>query len=216
VKILAVSDVEVNTIYSPAIAQRYGDVDVVISCGDLPYGYLEYIISMLDKPLYFVRGNHANAIEYSEGGIRRAPWGGKNLHQQLLREDGLLLAGIQGSLRYNNGPFQYSQGEMWSLVLSMAPRLMLNRLRFGRFLDVFVSHAPPYGIHDMDDRPHTGIKAFNWLIDTFHPVFHLHGHIHVYRPDTVTETLRGRTRVVNVYGHKRLSIDLGKRSRELR
>ncbi len=35
-KVLAVSDVEVDMIYSPLITQRFKDVDLVIGCGDLP------------------------------------------------------------------------------------------------------------------------------------------------------------------------------------
>ena len=61
-KILAVSDTEVPILYSPSIVQRFRDVDVIISCGDLPYYYLEYMISMLDVPLYYVRGNHASQV----------------------------------------------------------------------------------------------------------------------------------------------------------
>ena len=58
-KILAVSDVELGFIYTPQIATISKDIDLVISCGDLPYYYLEFMVSILDKPLYFVRGNHA-------------------------------------------------------------------------------------------------------------------------------------------------------------
>ena len=46
-KILAVSDLELPNIYSPILGQRFGDVNLVIGCGDLGYYYLEYIISKL-------------------------------------------------------------------------------------------------------------------------------------------------------------------------
>ncbi len=48
VKILSVSDVELNVLYSPQIVDRFNNVDVIIGCGDLPYYYLEYIVSMLE------------------------------------------------------------------------------------------------------------------------------------------------------------------------
>ncbi|MEM5776020.1 MAG: hypothetical protein AAGU05_13545, partial [Anaerolineaceae bacterium] len=62
-KILSISDVELGIIYSSQIAERFYDVDLVISCGDLPYYYLEYVISALNVPLYHVRGNHASKVE---------------------------------------------------------------------------------------------------------------------------------------------------------
>ncbi|MEW6180437.1 MAG: metallophosphoesterase [Chloroflexota bacterium] len=206
--ILAVSDIELGFIYNVQIAQRFKNVDLVISCGDLPYYYLEFIISMLDRPLYYVRGNHASRVEITTAGERHSPWGAVDLHRRVVRSpQGVLLAGIEGSLRYNYGPHQYSQAEMWWMVLGLTPALMLNKLRFGRFLDIFVTHAPPWGIHDMDDLPHRGIKAFNWLIKVFQPVYHLHGHIHVYRNDTVVESRVGNTTVVNCYGYREIQFN---------
>jgi Icc-related predicted phosphoesterase len=40
----------------------------------------------------------------------------------------------------------------------------LNKLKYGRYLDILVTHAAPRGIHDAEDWTHIGIKAFNWLI----------------------------------------------------
>jgi len=202
--LLTVSDKESLLIYSPQIKQRFSDVDLVIGCGDLSYFYLEFIISSLDVPLYFVRGNHAREVEYSPVGERKAPWGAIDLHKNVVHdpESGLIMAGIEGSLRYKPGDYQYSQFEMWLMVLQLVPALLWNKIRYGRFLDIFVSHAPPWGIHDDEDRAHQGIKAFKWLIKTFQPAYHLHGHVHVYRPDVVTETLVGDTHVVNSYGFR--------------
>jgi hypothetical protein len=204
-KILAVSDVELGLIYSAQIRERFKDADLLISCGDLPYYYLEYMVSMLDKPLYYVRGNHASVIEYGVNGERTYPWGGMDLHLQPYRDtSGLLLAGVEGSLRYREGPYQYSQAEMWFWVFNLVPTFLLNRLLYGRFLDIFVSHAPPWKIHDQDDLPHRGIKAFRWLDAVFKPAYHLHGHIHIYGCDTVRETQFRNTRVINTYGYSEL------------
>lgn len=211
-KVLAVSDIELDMIYSPLITQRFKDVDLVIGCGDLPYYYLEYIISMLNRPLYYVRGNHAPRFhEEGVGGDRTYPWGGIDLHHRVTRDNsGLLLAGIEGSLDYNRGRYQYSQVEMWSMVLSLVPRLLLNRILYGRYLDIFVSHAPPWHIHDKEDLPHQGIKAFRWLIETFKPTYALHGHIHIYQQYDTTESLHGSTRVINTYGYKTLQFEIKK------
>lgn len=207
-KILAISDQELPNIYSPILAQRFGDVEMVIGCGDLPYYYLEYVISTLNKPLYYVNGNHAPAVEYSEAGERTYPHGGVDLHRRVLRDtkSGLILAGIQGSLLYNKGVNQYSQADMWWLVRGLIPRLFLNRIFRGRYLDIFVTHAPPWKINDQDDLPHQGIKAFVWFDRRFQPRYHLHGHVHLYRQDAIRVVQVGRTQVVNTCGFQLIEI----------
>jgi uncharacterized protein len=200
VKILSVSDIELGFIYSPLILNRFEDIDLIISCGDLSYFYLEYIETMLNKPLFYVRGNHAHKVEYGVAGERQAPWGGLDLHRKVIREAGILITGIEGSIAYNNGPYQYTQGEMWNFVLALVPHFLFNRIRYGRFIDVVVTHAPPWGIHDKEDLPHQGIKAFKWLINVFKPSLFLHGHVHIYRSDSETITNIGQTRVINTFG----------------
>jgi uncharacterized protein len=208
-RILAISDIELSFIYSPVITHRFQDADLVISCGDLPYYYLEYIISMLNIPLYFVNGNHMNRVEVGEAGDHYYPWGAIPLNQRSVRHpSGMLISGIDGSLQYNFGPYQYSQSQMWSKVFSLIPTLFINHIRFGRFIDIFVTHAPPWKIHDKEDRPHQGIKAFRWFDKVFRPQMHLHGHIHVYRQDTLTETQLNLTRVINAYGFRELILQI--------
>lgn len=208
-KILAVSDIELGFLYQPTIANRFYDVDIIISCGDLPHYYLEYMISMLNIPLYYINGNHAHKIEITSGGERKYPWGAINIHRKNIVDDtGLLLAGIEGCLRYNMGPHQYTQAEMWSMVINLAPKLIFNKIKHGRFLDLFISHAPPWQIHDDSDLPHQGIKAFRWLLKVFKPTYHLHGHIHVYRNDIVTKTRFHQTDVINCYGYRELPFDI--------
>jgi Icc-related predicted phosphoesterase len=91
---------------------------------------------------------------------------------------------------------------MYAHIFSLIPGLVRNRLRYGRYLDVFVAHAPPAGIHDKEDLPHQGIQAFRWLIKVFRPDYFFHGHIHVMRPDTQVETVIGKTRVINTFGFR--------------
>ena len=125
----------------------------------------------------------------------------------LEKDDELLLAGVEGSLRYREAPFQYTQVEMWGHVLSLVPALLRNRILYHRYLDVFISHAPPWGIHDQPDLPHQGIKAFSWLLRVFRPRYHFHGHIHVYRRDIPTNTRYRETLVVNTYGYLETRIE---------
>lgn len=207
-KILGLSDIEVPAVYSSRIRERFGDIDLAVSCGDLPAPYLEFVVSMLDIPLYFVQGNHVFRIENDSGTVQTQPDGAINLHQKVHydKDRGLIFAGIEGSLRYSASDYQYSQSRMWLMVLGLVPRLLLNKLRYGRYLDVFVSHATADGLHDGDDYAHRGVRAFRWLIDTFKPRFHLHGHVHLYNPLAPRETRHNQTRVINVYGYREIEL----------
>jgi Icc-related predicted phosphoesterase len=160
--------------------------------------------------MFYVHGNHANRTEHSLIGSKKAPEGGQNINQKVIEWNGIILAGIEGCLQYNYGPYQYTQMEMWVKVLALVPGLILNKIRTGRYLDVFITHAPAWGIHDQPDRPHQGIKAFTWLIKTFQPSYHVHGHIHVYRNDIETSTWVGKTLVVNSYGYKEIVMSPGR------
>jgi Icc-related predicted phosphoesterase len=96
---------------------------------------------------------------------------------------------------------------MWRMVLGLVPQLLFNKIRYGRYLDVFVTHAAPTGIHDEDDAAHRGVDAFRWLIKHFKPMLHLHGHVHLYNRLKARETMHGDTRVINCYGHRVISLD---------
>ena len=208
-KILSVSDVELGLIYSSQVAKRFSDIDLVISCGDLPVFYLDYLSSALNVPLYYVLGNHQNQKELTQDGlISRSSFMGYDLHRSCcVYNKQLLMAGVEGSVRYNKGEKQYTQEEMWVNVFALVPGLFWNKVRYGRFLDIFVTHAAPWKIHDGEDCPHIGIKAYRWLDKVFKPLLHLHGHIHVYRSGTVTETMYYQTKIINTYGYKEIGIE---------
>ena len=207
--VLAISDKQDPIIYSPQIRRKFGHLDFVISCGDLSYFYQEYIISSLDIPLFYVRGNHDPEEEYSEYCTINHPRGGIDLHRKIVRYQGISLAGVEGSIRYKKeGIFQYTQSQMWGHILSMVPGLLFNRLVFKRSLDIFVTHASPRGIHDKEDLPHQGVNAFRWLIDVFKPKYHFHGHTHLYRLNETRETQVGKTRVLNAYHSLETKLDL--------
>lgn len=207
-KILSLSDRVLEQIYSPSVAERFAEVDLVLGCGDLPYYYLEYLIDVLGKPVFFVRGNHDAEIEYSQKGDRRKPWGAVDLHARQMEFQGLLMAGFQGSLRYRKGPFMYTQADMWNMVLAMTPRLLWNRIVHGRALDLLATHAPPWGVHDQPDPAHQGFKAFRWLLKVFRPSYHFHGHVHVYTDKNPIRTRFEDTWVINTYGYLESELDL--------
>jgi Icc-related predicted phosphoesterase len=210
VKVLAVTDRVVEFIYSPCLVEKFSDVDLVLSCGDLPYYYLEYIVTILNVPLLYVHGNHDPPVEYSWDGRRSAgPAGCINVHGRLTQEKGLSVVGLEGSIRYKpQGHYQYTDLQMWRQTLGIAPTLLFNRLIAGQPLDILLAHSPPYGIHNGRDRTHMGFKSFLGLMRWFKPRYLLHGHRHVYNPLEVTETQYDQTMVINVYPYKVLEIDV--------
>lgn len=198
-KVLVLSDHVVDTIYSPAVEERFGDVDLLLSCGDLPYSYLEYVVTLLGKPAFYVHGNH-DRPEYTAGGQElTSPGGWMNVDGRVLEVRSTLLAGLEGAPRYKpRAPYQYTEFQMYRKVLGLVPALVGNKLRYGRYLDILITHAPPRGIHDGEDLPHRGFMSLRWLMKRFPPRYLLHGHKHVYRPEA-TRTRFGSTLVVNVY-----------------
>jgi Icc-related predicted phosphoesterase len=208
-RILALSDRVVDAIYSPQACDLYGDVDLVIGCGDLPYYYLEYVVTMLRAPVMYVYGNHDNVQYMSDGRRVLEPEGCISLEGKAVEYRGLLLAGLGGSMRYQpRAVHQYSEAEMRMRVAALIPQLVLNRARHGRYLDVLVAHSPPFGIHDREDLTHTGFKAFLTLMRYAKPRYLLHGHTHLYRRDGVSQTQYGTTQVVNVYPNRVIELEL--------
>lgn len=206
-KILAVSDQVVERIYSTHLPRMYPDVDMIIGCGDLPYTYLEFILTVLGKPLFYVPGNHDPNDTPNNATTRVA--GGLNLDMKTIHYNGLLLAGLGGSVRYRpDGSNQHSQRSMYLRAFNLVPQLIRNRIRHGRALDVLITHSPPAGIHDDDDPAHQGLRAINWVMRTFKPRYVLHGHTHFYRQNLAASRSEvNGTSVINVYPYRLFEIE---------
>ncbi len=206
-KVLAVSDRVQEHIYSPAIRDRYADVKMVFGCGDVPYYYLEYIVTMLSVPLLYVRGNHDQPVYMSGGRVATRAEGCLDVDGRVVVRSGVLVAGIEGSMRYRpDGTGMYTDREVTLKLVQMVPRLLRNKVRNGRYLDVLLAHSPPYGIHDRSDLPHTGFRSFLPFMRFFRPRYLLHGHVHTYTPFSVTQTRYYDTFVINVYPHQVIDI----------
>ncbi|MDX2076121.1 MAG: metallophosphoesterase family protein [bacterium] len=191
-KILCVSDTVPQQMESAAnLRRRYSDIDIIISCGDLPSAYLEFLTSVLTVPMFYVRGNHDE--NYDEN-----PPGGDNLHRRIVTYNGLTFAGLEGSIRYNKGAIQYSDAEMMMMVLQMGPQLRLRRMKYGHGVDIFVAHSPAKGIHDAPDLPHNGFPSFLRFMDWYRPRYMLHGHVHTYDRRNTTRTEYNGTCIMNI------------------
>ena len=209
-KILAVSDKVLQTHYSPNVPKLYPQLDLLLGAGDLPYYYLDFLVSALDTPMLYVLGNHDAGRQYTESGEISEVRGGRNIHRQAVWEQGVLFAGLEGSMRYRpNAKQQYSETEMWREAMSLFPKLLINRIRHGRYLDVLLTHSPPFGLHDAEDLPHQGFKTFNFLMRTFRPRYLLHGHIHRYLLHKHEISQYHDTTVINIYPNYYLELPLG-------
>ena len=202
-KILAISDVVEPILYGAGLEKYVSGVEAVVSCGDLPFEYLEYITTFSGAPVYYVLGNHdPDRVDKAPGGC--TPLDGRVVDAG----DGLVLAGLSGSMLYSGGPNQRTEGAMRSRAKVLSGRIRLRRLLGREAPNVFVSHAPPRGYGDREDPAHVGFEAFLNLIDGHEPQLGLHGHVHLYGPNEKENrvTRRGVTEILNVYGHRILEV----------
>ena len=211
-KILAVSDQIDPRIHSASLRVREPDIGIVFGCGDIPARYLEFLADALDRPVYFVYGNHLEEVtRRGLQGKRYEPMGCEDIGGRVVKDPatGLIIAGIPGSPKYSDdNAQQYSETEIRLMLLRMAPRLLWNRLRHGRALDVLVTHSPPRDVGDRDDVPHRGFKTLRTFLRLAKPRYQFHGHIHIYDRTQPTECEFAETTVVNVYPFKIMEIDL--------
>jgi Icc-related predicted phosphoesterase len=166
------------------------------------------MLDMLNVPMLFVHGNHDPEQEITHHGTRRYPWGATNLDQKFIWFKGLIFFGLEGCVRYSKGEHQYTQTEMWFKVLRAVPRLIYNRIRHGRALDVFVTHSPSRDLGDAEDPAHQGFVSYRWFLKVFKPRYHIHGHIHIYDRNDFKPRLFEETIILNTCSYQRLEINL--------
>lgn len=231
-KILCVSDYVDPLVYNQDAKKIFPDIDLILCAGDLPMDYIDFIVTVFNKPTYFIFGNHnlkefhyyhknADAFVKPEDlyGGNYHTHGGSYLGFKAIVDENLtytnpetgkttplLIAGVSGSLKYNNGLNQYTDRQMYLKLLKMIPRLLLNKHKYGRYLDILLTHASPRHIHDHEDPCHKGFECFNWFINKFHPTYLIHGHIHLYDMREERVGIYDNTTVINAYAHYVLEI----------
>ncbi|MEN3009478.1 MAG: metallophosphoesterase [Candidatus Bipolaricaulaceae bacterium] len=204
-RILAVGDEVSPALERAVLSPSFPKVDLILSCGDLPYDYLEFLLDAVDAPLLFVRGNHDRPI-HSEDRVIQAPQGGVDVDGRIVERKGVIVVGFGGCARYDpRAENQYTEGQMRWRIRRLGPRLWWNARRRGRACDILLTHAPPFGVHDGTDPAHRGFEAFLWFIRRWQPRVHLHGHTPP-RPGLPATTQIGPTQVVHVRGFRLLEL----------
>ena len=187
--ILAIADVEERCLWECFRKERFEDVDLILSAGDLDPDYLEFLVTVINKPLVYVRGNHDDRYE------KNPPLGCICIDGDLYEYEGLRILGLGGSMRYKDGVNQYTDRQMAWRVWKLKPRLFLKK-----GFDILLTHAPGQDMVDCHDLAHMGFSTFNRLLDKYHPALFLHGHTHLnYGRSIPRESTYGSTRVVNAY-----------------
>jgi Icc-related predicted phosphoesterase len=223
--VLAVSDFPDPALYDHFSKERWAKekIELIVSCGDLKPGYLDYLVSVFNVPCFYVRGNHDTT--YHEN----PPGGCVDIHDKVQRFGALTFYGLEGSYWYNGGPAQYTERQMWWKAF------------WGRFLlqqagtiDVLVTHSPPRMCPlpekqclcvyppageapipigqacrvdpercnwDAADLPHRGFNTLRRLILRYQPRVFLHGHTHLGYGTRPRALQLGRTRIIDAYGY---------------
>ena len=216
-RILAVADEVDESLGGEALGQLRPDL--VLSAGDLPFDYLEYLVTVLNVPLLYVPGNHDPSLRSRRGELAWppsielkdardpvVPLGGTTVDGRIEDVAGIRVAGLGGSVRYREGPNQYTQKEMLRRARRLRRRAAARGLRGRRGVDVLLTHAPPLGVGDEDDPAHQGFEALVQLVGRLSPKLLVHGHIHPYGQAKPDRQL-GTTTVVNAVPFRLLEVE---------
>lgn len=89
-KILAIADTEKRCLWECFRKERFEGVDLILSAGDLDPDYLEILVTVINKPLIYVRGNHDDHY------VRHAPGRCICVEDSVLRTEGFALRALAG------------------------------------------------------------------------------------------------------------------------
>jgi len=206
-KLLLIADNEERILWddwSDRTARELADVDLILSAGDLKVVYLEFLVTMLNVPLVYVRGNHDGSYD------KRPPEGCVDADGRIVEvecgkkgpKEKVRILGLGGSMRYqDDAGDMYTEKEMSRRIAGLRKTFLWDRLRGKPSFDILLTHSPCRGYGDLEDIPHTGFECFNTLLDRFQPKMHVYGHVHSeYGPFTRTMTHPSGTRLINASG----------------
>ncbi|MCL2030071.1 MAG: metallophosphoesterase [Oscillospiraceae bacterium] len=197
-KLLLVSDMPSEYLWSHYRPELVEGVSLILSAGDLKREYLDFLVTMTAKPLVYVPGNHDRAfVKEPPGGCLCAD----GCVVTVTPPDGpaLRIAGLGGCQGGNPAePYQYTERAM-----ARRAGKLLCRIRRAGGIDIFLTHAPALGLGDGEDAFHTGFACFHPFIARARPRLHVYGHQHKsYKPMQSMEFRTGDTRHLNAFGYR--------------
>lgn len=190
-RILAVSDTDSKYYYDYYTSGKLEGIDLILACGDLHREYLEFLVTMSNRPVLYVHGNH------DEGYDQNPPEGCVCVDDQIYIHNGIRILGLGGSYRYREGKYMYTEKQMRRRI-----RKLWFQLRKHKGFDILITHAPARHINDFDSLSHRGFECFVSLLDQYKPKYFVHGHIHKsYGIDIPQVTAREDTIIINAFDH---------------
>lgn len=188
-KILLLADEESKALWDFFSPDKIRGYDLIISCGDLNPHYLTLLATFTSAPLLYVHGNHDTRY------LHDPPEGCICIEDDIFEYRGVRVLGLGGSLRYKEGPFQYTENQMANRI-----RRLRRKLKSYSGFDILVTHAPARSLNDGEDLPHRGFDCFNQLLEEYSPSYFVHGHVHMsYNANLPRCCRKGDTTVVNAY-----------------
>jgi len=196
VKLLLISDREEPYLYDYYQPGRLAGYDMILSAGDLKPVYLRFLVTMANRPLLYVHGNHDTRYEADP------PEGCDCVEGKLMVCKGLRILGLGGSMLYSGGPHQYSEKQMQRRI-----RKLRRAVKKAGGVDIIMTHAPARGYGDGDDPAHRGFECFNELIEQYKPKYFIHGHQHLnYSTFSQRVIQHGETTIINACGRYELEL----------
>lgn len=190
-RVLAVGDVPSPYYYDHYTPGKLDRFDIILSAGDLSRSYLEFLTTMSNRPVVYVRGNHDDAF------ANAPPEGCICADGRIVVCNGVRILGLGGSYRYRDGENMYTEKQMRRRILSLQLQLLKHR-----GFDILLTHAPARNINDIDSLPHRGFECFVTLLEKYQPACFVHGHIHRnYGMNIPQRSVWGATDIINAYDH---------------
>ena len=191
-KLLVVSDEESEYIWNYFDPAAFQGVEVILSCGDLQARYLEFLVSMIPAPLFYVPGNHDKSYQ------KQPPEGTEDIDCKLITYKGLRILGIGGCKSSRDALHEYTEEAQQRRV-----RKLNKAIRRAGGFDILLTHTAAEGLGDGDDQFHKGFAVYRDLLERYQPQYHLFGHQHKrYAARATGPALHGKTQLVNACGYR--------------
>lgn len=188
-KILAIADEEARYYYDCYRPGCLDEFDLILACGDLKAKYLEFLATMAKCPLLYVRGNHDDRFS------TQPPEGCICIEDTIYEYKGIRILGLGGSYRYRPGQNLYTEKQMKRRIYKASFQLWRKK-----GFDILLTHAPAYGVNDLDNIAHRGFESFIYLLEKYKPKYFIHGHVHRNYDHRIPQiSTFGDTIVINAY-----------------
>ena len=189
-KILVLADQKSKYLYDFYEPDKLKDIDLIISCGDLPANYLSFFVTLCSVPLLYVKGNHDGKYETAP------PEGCICIEDDIYVYQGIRIMGLGGSMEYiPRADNQYTEQKMRKRLWKLQYKLWKHK-----GFDILVTHAPARQVNDLEDLPHRGFEVFRTLLEKYTPKFFFHGHVHAnYSRNFKRIDTYGETTIINAF-----------------